>query len=424
MNVCSDAQCSKPIAGSPQSVAVTYTVTGNAVPNAEISFTGGPSQVLEAPTSGTAASGTVRITSNGLPPYGAYVFTSIGSGAAVASATVQSNLDGSATLTVTTKPPASVGSGIYNDTVQVKVCYDSACTEQATGTPLTVKVLYVVDASPGVDFTQTSVAAEVSGMAWNPTTQRIYATANSDTGGIAHSLLVINPATASVEQVVSLGSEVFPTSIAITDDGQYAYIISQIGQVLRVDIGTLTIDETINVYAYEIKTVPGEPNSFVIETSDPKLIIYDGTTPRPQNSFTGPLESNILFTFGADASTVYAYNPTVISPTMYALSLSANGFSTTQTTPNVDLDTTYLADILYANGLVYTPTGSVYNPATQSVQPSFGFLSTNEANIYGGSLAIDTTLNRAYFVTNDTPTCRLRAPRSRGSIWPRRRLPG
>ena len=56
---------------------------------------------------------------------------------------------------------------------------------------------------------------------------------------------------------------------------------------------------------------------FRMETSYTKLIIYDGTTPRPQNSFTGSLETGLLFTFGADASTLYAYDATVISPTMY-----------------------------------------------------------------------------------------------------------
>ena len=180
-------------------------------------------------------------------------------------ATITSNLDGSATVSVTTKPPASLGSGIFSDSVQLKVCYDSACTKPAAGSPFTVQVLYIVDASPGVDFTQTSIPVEVWAMAWNATTQRFYATANSDTGGIAHSLLVINPVTASIEQVVSLGQDVDPTSIALTDNGQYAYIIS-LGAVIRVDLGTRTIDETVNVAANSIKTVPGEPDSFVVET--------------------------------------------------------------------------------------------------------------------------------------------------------------
>jgi len=56
VNVCIDAQCSKPIAGSPQSIAVNYTVTGNPISNGQISLEGG-SLVLEAPTSGNSRYG-------------------------------------------------------------------------------------------------------------------------------------------------------------------------------------------------------------------------------------------------------------------------------------------------------------------------------------------------------------------------------
>ena len=90
---------------------------------------------------------------------------------------------------------------------------------------------------------------------------------------------------------------------------------------------------------------------------------------------------------------------------MYQLSVTSSGFTTAQTTSNVALAQDYLDDIEYAGGLVYTTTGSVYNPSTQSSQPSFSFLNSNPAGstVSGGSLAIDTSLNRAYFVTTDSP---------------------
>ena len=404
VKVCADAQCAEQIAGSPQSVAVNYTVTGSGIPNAQFTLTN-PTMVVEAPTSGAAATGTTKITTNGLPPYGAYVFPAIGSGAAIASAAVQSNLDGSATLSVTTKPPASLGSGIYTDSVQLRICYDSACLKPATPTPLQVQVMYIVDASPGVDFTQATIPVQAGDMAWNATRQRIYATANSDTGGISQSLLVINPTTASIEQVVSLGQGSYPTSIALSDDGQYAYIISSI-QVLRVDLGTLTVDETLNVFADSIKAVPGEPDAVAVETvsNTPTLVIYDGTVPRPQTFTPGGLEIPVLYSFGADASTLYAYEDAVTSPTMYQLSVSSNGFTVAQQTSNVILNQGNFGDIEYASGLIYAVPGSVYSPSTQSVLPSFQFLSSNPSGYsYSYSFAIDASLNRAYFMTTDSP---------------------
>lgn len=408
VNVCSDSQCTKPVAGSPQSIAVNYTVTGNPIPTTQFSVAGA-SVVLEPPTSGPAATGTVTISANGLPPYGAYVIPSIGSGAAIASATVQSDLDGTATLTITGKPPGTLGSGIYTDNVQLQICFDSACTKPASLTPLNVTVLYVVDASPGVDFTQATIPVEVSDMAWNATRGRIYATANSDTGGISESLFVINPATATIEQTVSLGQGTDPTSIVLSDDGNYAYVLDSISnQVLQVDLGTLTVTERVQIstIAARVKAVPGAPNSFAVQSYNnyTTLLIYDGTTPRPQGFSTGTLEASLLYTFGADASTVYAYEVTVSSPTMYQLSVSNSGFATTRQTADIAISQGNNNDFLYADGLVYALTGSVYDPSTQSVKSPFNMLRTSS---YGGnsqsySFAVDAPLNRAYFMTDDS----------------------
>lgn len=85
----------------------------------------------------------------------------------------------------------------------------------------------MVDASAGIDFTQRSIPVEVADLAYSAVRDRIYATANSDTGGLQHSLVVINPSTASVEQIVSLGSQASPTTIELcsrlwvrVDDGE------------------------------------------------------------------------------------------------------------------------------------------------------------------------------------------------------------
>jgi len=405
--VCTDSQCTKPVAGSPQSIAVNYTVTGNPIPITQFSLLGG-SLVLEAPTSGSVTAGTVMISSNGLPPYGAYVLPSIGSGSAVATATVQSNLDGTATLTITGKPPGTVGSGIYTDNVQLQICFDSACTKPASLTPLNVTVLYVVDASPGVDFTQASIAVEVSDMAWNATRGRIYATANSDTGGISQSMLVINPTTASIEQTISLGQGTDPTSIVLSDDGNYAYIVDSISnQVLQVDLGTLIVTERVQISngVEQVKAVPGAPTSFAVQSyTNPTLLIYDGTTQRPQGFSTGALGSNLLYTFGADASTVYAYGVAVASQTMYQLAVSNSGLALTQQTANIALNQGNFNDILYAGGLIYALTGSVYDPSTQSVKSPFNMLRTSSyaGNSQSYSFAVDAPLNRAYFMTDDS----------------------
>jgi hypothetical protein len=404
VNVCTDVQCTHPVASSPQTIAATYTVTGNLLPTTQFSTTGA-STVLEAGTTSAAPASTIQISSNGLPPYGAYVFPTVGSGIAIASATVQSDLDGTATLTITGKPPGTLGSGIYTDNVQLKICYDAGCSKLATTLP--VSVLYVVDATAGADYTQATIAGTFSDIAWSAARGKIYATANSDTGGISQSMLVINPMTAAIEQTVSLGQGTDPTSIALSDDGNYAYIIDSISnQVLQVNLGTLAITESvpISLFPGRLKSVPGEPASFAVQryNSGASLLIYDGTTPRSQGFSTG--SPTFLYTFGSDASTAYAYDVNGTPPTMYQLAVTNNGFATTSQTANVDIILGNNNDLAYAGGLVYALTGSVYDPSTKSVKAPFNMLRTSA---YGGNspsyaFAVDSSLNRAYFMTDDS----------------------
>ena len=108
-------------------------------------------------------------------------------------------------------------------------------------------------------------------MAWNAARGRIYATANSDTGGVSQSMFVINPTTATIEQTVSLGQSTDPTSIVLSDDGNFAYIVDSISnQVLQVDLGTLTVTERVQIpiFAVGLKTVPGAPGSFAVKSSN------------------------------------------------------------------------------------------------------------------------------------------------------------
>ncbi len=199
MTICTDAQCTHPI-GISQIVNVTYVVTGSPIPSTQVELPVSSVTMEAATSSTTPATAAVTLSTNGLPPYGAYVFATVLGKSAVSATNFQSNLDGTGTLTLTSKLPASLGSGVYSDSVQVQVCFDAACSKPAAHFPQVMQVTYVVDASVGIDFTQQAVPGEVADLAYSPVRARIYATANSDTGGLQHSLVVINPATASVEQ--------------------------------------------------------------------------------------------------------------------------------------------------------------------------------------------------------------------------------
>jgi hypothetical protein len=410
VSVCADALCTQPLPGSPLSIPVTYSVTGSVIPNTQFSLQIS-SFTLEATSSrSAAASATAVIDSNGLPPYGAYVFTTVGGGPVLSGSSIQSNLDGTATLTVTTKLPAALGPGVYTDSVQVNICFDAACTKPAAHFPVTLPITYIVDAAAGVDFNQATIPLEVNDMAWSATTQRIYATANSDTGGIKGSLVVINPMTASIEQVISLGQSASPTSISISDDDQFAYIIDNVAQtVVRMNLSTLTVDETVpvaQINGYSLKVAPGHSNSFAVQSYNnyTTLHVFDGAIERAQTFSSGSLEAQLFYTWGADANTIYAYDSIVSSPPMYQLSVSSNGLAVANTTPGVALRVGNINDLQYSGGLIYSTTASVYNPSSHAVQAPFALLNSNysggEVNSF--AFSIDGALHRGYFLTTDT----------------------
>ena len=73
-----------------------------------------------------------------------------------------SAVDGALSFTIQYKSPASLGVGTYTDTITMEGCYDSACAQQLQGSPLTIKVTYVVQADP-VTLTSISPSAVVAG---------------------------------------------------------------------------------------------------------------------------------------------------------------------------------------------------------------------------------------------------------------------
>jgi outer membrane protein assembly factor BamB len=65
-------------------------------------------------------------------------------------------------LTLNFQNPSTLGVGTYNDTITVEACYDQACTQQVSGSPQTVPVIYTV-APPAPIVYATSPNSAVAG---------------------------------------------------------------------------------------------------------------------------------------------------------------------------------------------------------------------------------------------------------------------
>ena len=118
--------------------------------------------VLAGTTTGAAPSTSIELSATNVPDAGLYVLVS-GSSQGYVSAT----FDGEQDVVITGVNPASLAARTYQDSVSVKVCYDSQCSRQVNNSPLTIPVTYTVTqgdpatATPAI--VNTSPASVVAG---------------------------------------------------------------------------------------------------------------------------------------------------------------------------------------------------------------------------------------------------------------------
>jgi hypothetical protein len=413
LHVCQDAACATELAGSPVTIPLTYTVTGNAIPsgtitvyqNAEVEFPGSQT---------TPASASIIVDGINLPPTGARVTTGTSANGFVTQTTFSSSLAtnpanmSSGQLSLTLESPSTAGVGIHTDTVPINVCFDTACQKPATGGPWTGAVTYIVDPVAGVDYTQTSIAISTAGIVWDSQTNTLYAIIPAYSALDANTLAEINPYSGTIEQAVQLDGgvgRIEPGTLAVSDDGQYLYVAvsdsaEQTDHIERLLTSNLGLDATITLPSFELvaalATAPGAAQTVAVQTSgnSPELVIYDNTTARP-NTLTGQSGNTLVsFTWGADSSTIYAtFSGT--TGTLDAVSATSTGLQVTNSFSSLPL-TALGGPIQFAGGLVCWNSGMTFDPVAFAVSTPFSAqTSTNP------SAAFDTSLERAYFITTD-----------------------
>jgi hypothetical protein len=305
--------------------------------------------------------------------------------------------------------PATLGAGSYSDTILITACYDNACTNPAHGSPLTVPIGRAVDPTQGKGFSVQTLPVAASAISWSPTDQKLYAIVPSYAPSYAGSLVQIDPVAASIVTSISLGSGANPSLLAISDDGQYAYVGQEQSpaQVQRVRLADLTIDQTFQIPAFlslnALRVAPGASGTVAVETynDNTNMVIYDQGVARSQSFTTGSVESTLPFTWGADSSTLYAYDNVVPVGTLYQLVATNAGVSSTRSTAALSVNGAPV-DLAFAQGLFYASTGAIINPSTEGVSAEFTTHTTGGGASAPLAFAIDTTLSRAFFLNSES----------------------
>ena len=419
--VCLDSQCAQQVSGSPISVAVTYVVTGNAVSDATYAIL--PSALtLEAPTNGTAPSATIQVTAYSVPPYGAYVSTTSQSGGPVASlsfkqtsANAEPYAYATGVLTVDMKPPTSLGPGVYSDLVTLSICYDSACTRPAVGSPFKIPVTYTVTASVGQEFHEQTVNENLTALAVDPTGSVLYGTTAPTGLGTPNAtppqLVEINPVNGAVTTLLTLPAAIF--QIVPSADGAYLYLLTEAWgtlqlspaiEVLRVQTANFAIDQTVPlsdiwILQGQIAVSPVDSNTWSAAFSPQlnvwEVEVFDGSVARSGVwSVTSDSVDGNEAIWSTDATSLY-----VVDANLNDVPLSASGLGAgtlLQVGGNGQSGFDYGGHLQLAGGLLYGSTGEVLNPATNTIVGQYTFPS----GVPIASLTIDTANNRVFAAYN------------------------
>lgn len=420
LRLCTDAACTHQATGSPITIPVTYTVTGNPLPDSQVTVY--PNVEVEAPsTQTTAAGGSIDVQAVALPPTGVYISGGPSTSGFVTASTFTAPLSpGSGSppqgsLGFSLLPPSSAGVGIHTDTFPINACFEPSCSRQVQGSPFTANVTYIVDPVAGTDFTEHSLNVAVGGMVWDAQNGDLYVLSPTGSPLDPNRLLQIDPTSGTIVNTATLNGgvgQLQPGTLAISSDDQYLYVaISDAsgasGQIERLSTSTLATALSITLPAFTlidaVASAPGAPDTVAVltESNTPQLMIYDNATPRSTVLSGQNGQMLIAFTWGADATTLYA-DLGGTSDSLVQVSVNAAGPQVTRTYSSAALSQTPIVSagnaMNYVNGQVIWNSGAVFDPSSFTLATPF-----TVNNLPAGSAAFDVPLNRAYFVSADQP---------------------
>jgi hypothetical protein len=238
-------------------------------------------------------------------------------------------------------------------------------------------------------------------IAYDPNTQKVYASVPSAAGSFGNSIAAIDPLTGVMADPIFVGSE--PGKLALSDNHQYLYAgLNGAGALRRFDLGLGTagpqyplgvVPMSGALFPSDLQVLPGSPNSVAvsrrfsnISPSEAGVAIYDDGVARPITAtvFAG----NRLIEFSSSAGALYGYDTQSSGSSGFRkMAINPSGVSVVATSTAAIGD-----DFKYDNGSVYGANGKVINPETVATLGTF-----SGANSLG--FVPDASVNRVFFAT-------------------------
>ncbi|MFZ3213723.1 MAG: hypothetical protein WA188_19630 [Terriglobales bacterium] len=252
-----------------------------------------------------------------------------------------------------------------------------------------------------------SVALDANDIVFDPFTRKLYASVPSTAPQVAgNSIVAIDPVSGALSSPIPIGTE--PTRMSISDDGQYLYaVLSGTNEVRRMDLSSLTpgarfttvggVSAAPAPYAAEdVSVVPGNNGAVATVGYGYGIQVWDvsdsGATARTLTvALGGDIYEGDALAWG-DSSHLYSND----EGSLHRFSVGASSFA--------EVDETYLdgvaGAIAYAGGLIFSDGGSVVDPSgVPPVTPHLAGRYINaDGTAGGGTTAVDTILNRVFFL--------------------------
>jgi trimeric autotransporter adhesin len=271
--------------------------------------------------------------------------------------------------------------------------------------------------SAPIDLT-TYVPIVNNSMIYNPANGLFYLSVPSYAPApYSNSIVSVDPVTGALGTPIPVGSE--PNRLAISSDGQNLWVAldgaSAVRQVnlatgtagLQFPIPADTVFEGPGLVA-SMAAIPGQPNSVAVMSYFPSdgpngilLAIYDSGVPRPTTvSYVGYDPFPWAMVVNAATNEIYGPGDPLGIGGYSTYTYNSNGitreFSTSsgENTAESNVD-----DVQLANGALYTSYGQAINPANAAVLGTFYPSGTTAAQ---GSITVDTTLGKAFFLEDIT----------------------
>jgi hypothetical protein len=244
-----------------------------------------------------------------------------------------------------------------------------------------------------------------------PGSNLLYASIPSDAPTNPNTVIPINPVSGALGKPIPVGQD--PGPLAASSDGSYLFVVlNQDQTVQRINLATLAVDRTFPfppngttccgaLSGTQLMGVPGMPQEVVLALdiplygfgemalyNDSGLVNYVPTTAAGTLSFSS-------FAYVGDPVTIYSLPFTLAqNPFFNIVTINAQGlqFMPYQGT-NYGGDNNTGAQVVSDGTLLYTSSGEVWNPATQTQVGSFPVTTYN-----------DTSYPNLYNLTMDLPT--------------------